>query len=210
MEAKLFRLSQRVGSLSVRATIPGVEVRVDGELIGLTPLEPLLLTDGKHRLEARQPDGLMRAMEVALRGGRSTDVEVEKMGQATGDAPLAAPPRLPPPPLPDALRQEIAKAHYATGTVYFRRNRFHEAVGQFLEAYRLSGRIDLVFNIAHAYEKVDDPGPRSPTTSSTCGPVPTPSRTRTCWRRSPAWSRAWPRSRSAAPSLARRCSSTAS
>ncbi|MSP63216.1 MAG: hypothetical protein EXR72_23325 [Myxococcales bacterium] len=53
---------------------------------------------------------------------------------------------------------EIAKAHFATGLTYYSSERYAQAVKEFLEAYRLTHRADLLYNIARSYEKVDDAG----------------------------------------------------
>ncbi len=53
---------------------------------------------------------------------------------------------------------DIAKAHYTTGQDYFAAGRYQSSVKEFLEAYRLSHKPLLLFNIALCYEKLDDPG----------------------------------------------------
>ncbi len=54
--------------------------------------------------------------------------------------------------------EEIARAHFQTGLTYYDSDRFAPAVKEFLEAYRLSHRPALLFNIARSYEKLDDAG----------------------------------------------------
>ena len=54
--------------------------------------------------------------------------------------------------------QEIAKAHFATGLSYYDTGRYRPAVNEFREAYRLVPRPELLYNIARAYEKVEDAG----------------------------------------------------
>src|SRR2546428_12630625 len=54
--------------------------------------------------------------------------------------------------------EEIARAHFQTGLAYYDSDRFAPAVKEFLEAYRISHRPALLFNIARSYEKLDDAG----------------------------------------------------
>jgi len=58
----------------------------------------------------------------------------------------------------DNADEEIARAHFQTGLSYYDSNRFEPAVKEFLEAYRLSRRPALLYNIGRTYEKLDDPG----------------------------------------------------
>jgi tetratricopeptide (TPR) repeat protein len=58
---------------------------------------------------------------------------------------------------PAGADEEIARAHFATGLSYYGSGRFEPAVREFVEAYRLSHRAELLYNIARAYEKLGDP-----------------------------------------------------
>ncbi len=58
----------------------------------------------------------------------------------------------------DRADDEIARAHFATGVSYYDSGRYDSAVKEFREAYRLSHRPLLLFNIARAYEKMGDAG----------------------------------------------------
>jgi tetratricopeptide (TPR) repeat protein len=51
---------------------------------------------------------------------------------------------------------EAAKAHYAAGSAYYEQANYADAVREFNEAYRLSRRTDLLYNIAICYERLDD------------------------------------------------------
>jgi tetratricopeptide (TPR) repeat protein len=51
---------------------------------------------------------------------------------------------------------ELAKAHYATGQIYYERGRFPDAAREFEEAYRLSGRPELLYNMGKAYDGSSD------------------------------------------------------
>lgn len=62
---------------------------------------------------------------------------------------------------PPAVAQsdDLAKGHYMAGQAYYNQARYAEAVREFQEAYRLSPKPALLYNIAQAYErmgKIDD------------------------------------------------------
>lgn len=50
-----------------------------------------------------------------------------------------------------------ARMHFLAGNSYFTDGRYTEAALQFLDAYRLSGRIELLLNVALSYERADEP-----------------------------------------------------
>jgi len=49
---------------------------------------------------------------------------------------------------------EAAKAHFAAGSAYYEQANYADAVKEFNEAYRLSRRSDLLYNIAVCYERL--------------------------------------------------------
>jgi tetratricopeptide (TPR) repeat protein len=51
--------------------------------------------------------------------------------------------------------QEAAKAHFLAGSAYYDQADYTGAVREFNEAYRLSQRPDLLYNIALAYERLE-------------------------------------------------------
>jgi tetratricopeptide (TPR) repeat protein len=53
---------------------------------------------------------------------------------------------------------ERAQAHFRAGSSYFDQRRFVDAAEQFEEAYRLSGRLPLLLNVATSYERAGRPG----------------------------------------------------
>jgi tetratricopeptide (TPR) repeat protein len=59
----------------------------------------------------------------------------------------------PPPPGADI---ELAKAHFNTGQIYYERGRFPDAAHEFEEAYRLSNRAELLYNMGKAYDGSSD------------------------------------------------------
>jgi tetratricopeptide (TPR) repeat protein len=56
---------------------------------------------------------------------------------------------------PTANDQEAAKAHFMAGSAYYEQANYSDAVKEFTEAYRLSQRPDLLYNIALAYERLE-------------------------------------------------------
>lgn len=57
---------------------------------------------------------------------------------------------------PDPADLELAKAHYRTGELYYERGRFPDAAREFEEAYRLSKKSELLFNMGKSYDGVGD------------------------------------------------------
>ncbi len=51
---------------------------------------------------------------------------------------------------------EAAKAHFAAGSAYYDQANYADAVKEFNEAFRLSKRTDLLYNIAVCYERLND------------------------------------------------------
>src|SRR5215467_8376872 len=56
------------------------------------------------------------------------------------------------------VETDLAKAHFETGLTYYGAGRYKESIREFLEAYRLSPRTELLYNIGRCYERLDDPG----------------------------------------------------
>lgn len=53
-----------------------------------------------------------------------------------------------------AQSDDLAKGHYMAGQAYYNQARYSEAIREFLEAYRLSPKPALLYNIAQAYERM--------------------------------------------------------
>src|SRR5438067_3982141 len=56
---------------------------------------------------------------------------------------------------PTANDQEAARAHFMAGSAYYEQANYADAVKEFSEAYRLSQRPDLLYNLALAYERLE-------------------------------------------------------
>lgn len=64
-----------IATLDVKVSIEGAEVRIDGKLIGRSPLAGALrITEGKHTLEALSPGRTTQLRELELQGATSTEV----------------------------------------------------------------------------------------------------------------------------------------
>src|SRR4051794_39944823 len=57
---------------------------------------------------------------------------------------------------PSATDLELAKAHFHTGQIYYQNGRYPDAAREFEEAYRLSNKADLLFNMGKSYDGVGD------------------------------------------------------
>jgi tetratricopeptide (TPR) repeat protein len=67
------------------------------------------------------------------------------------EAPAAAPSAT-----PTAEDVELAKAHFRTGELNYDRGAFPDAAREFEEAYRLTGRPELLYNMGKSYDGVGD------------------------------------------------------
>lgn len=85
IEDQLMRIAPRVANLTVRTSVAGTEVFVDGESIGKTPLAPLTISEGKHKVEARFAEFPPVVVTATAPGGRTTEVTVEPIKPARGD-----------------------------------------------------------------------------------------------------------------------------
>jgi hypothetical protein len=59
-------------------------------------------------------------------------------------------------PAPGSGDVDIARAHFATGQAYYEHGRFVDAAREFEEAYRLSKRPPLLYNVGKAYDGASD------------------------------------------------------
>lgn len=57
---------------------------------------------------------------------------------------------------PSSADLDLAKAHYKTGELNYDRRKFDDAAKEFEEAYRLSGRPELLYNMGKAYDGAGD------------------------------------------------------
>jgi tetratricopeptide (TPR) repeat protein len=61
-----------------------------------------------------------------------------------------------PQPAPSGDDVDIAKAHFNTGQTYYEHGRFDDAAREFEEAYRLSGKAPLLYNVGKSYDGGND------------------------------------------------------
>lgn len=57
---------------------------------------------------------------------------------------------------PPGTDLELAKAHFRTGEIYYERGRYPDAAREFEEAYRLSQRAELLYNMGKSYDGAGD------------------------------------------------------
>jgi hypothetical protein len=88
-----------VATIDVRVSEDGAEVRVDGRLVGTSPLgAPVRVTEGKHTVEALRPGQPVQLREIDLPGASTLTVELAFPPPPRPDPP--APPPAAPPPAP--------------------------------------------------------------------------------------------------------------
>jgi tetratricopeptide (TPR) repeat protein len=59
-------------------------------------------------------------------------------------------------PSPPAEDVDVAKAHFNTGQINYEHGRFEDAAREFEEAYRLSGKAPLLYNVGKSYDGSND------------------------------------------------------
>lgn len=89
MERKYLELRGKVGELDFLSTTEGARVRVDGKLIGTTPItHAVFVAAGPHSIEAQWPLSLKKA-DVTIDAGKSLRVELSPDSvSATASAPV--------------------------------------------------------------------------------------------------------------------------
>ena len=123
VSAELERQRARIGTLTIRTVPASVDVRVDGKLIGKTPLaEPVLVTAGTHTLEALISGYAPQVRELRVEGMARIELEFRldpvtapetalkpdkpvtspALQPAVVPPPPVAPPATPPAPMPVA------------------------------------------------------------------------------------------------------------
>jgi tetratricopeptide (TPR) repeat protein len=99
----------RIGALTIRTAPPAADLRIDGKLIGKTPLaDPVLVTAGKHTIEALLSGYVPQVREVDVSGRAQIVmdlrldpvVESGAAGTAPAKQPSSAPAPTPTPPTP--------------------------------------------------------------------------------------------------------------
>ncbi len=102
-------LKTKVGSLLIECTTPGVEIGVDGKLVGLAPLaNSVRVTPGNHQVTARHSTGALAMKDVNVLAGT---VETVVLRLRAGVEPVA----VAPPPAPGIdLRAQPAQSASST------------------------------------------------------------------------------------------------
>jgi hypothetical protein len=94
VEGEIEKQTARIGSIAVRTFPDGAELRVDGALVGRTPLQkPVRVTAGRHTvaatLKGRTPE--VRDVEVGGRAEIALELTLEPNADGTATTPASAP-----------------------------------------------------------------------------------------------------------------------
>ena len=101
----------RIGTITVRTEPEGAEIRLDGRLVGTTPLtRPIRATMGAHTIEASLSGRPARVRDVRVAGGGEIDIEIEIATVAAPDASSVVPvaPQVKEPSEPTKTAEAIA------------------------------------------------------------------------------------------------------
>ena len=69
--------AKTVGTLIVKTEVPGIEAKLDGGLVGRTPVADLKLLPGTYNLELSHPDWELASETVTITAGAITETKVE-------------------------------------------------------------------------------------------------------------------------------------
>jgi hypothetical protein len=82
----------RIGSITVRTEPTGADIRLDGRVVGSTPLDhPILVTIGPHTIEATIAGRPSRIRDVQVVGGGELDLEIALEAPPLPEAPKEVP-----------------------------------------------------------------------------------------------------------------------
>ncbi len=96
VEERLETLARKIGKLIVRCNVDGAEVRIDGDLVGTTPLDDTIVVDaGTTRVEVSAAGYVRSAESIILAGGQSHTLEVVLVVQPAATHPTADAPAQP-------------------------------------------------------------------------------------------------------------------
>lgn len=116
IEALIAEQQRRIATVTVRATIAGTVIRVDGIEVGKAPLAaPIELGAGPHNVSATADGYRPWEQPLELGGGEQREVEIRlettdlPTGSTPSDSVVVVPPSLPlpPPPPPDPLAPAV-------------------------------------------------------------------------------------------------------
>ncbi len=83
-------VQEHLGWLDVRASVPGAEVRVDGQLVGTTPLPPFRVSAGSLVLEVGAPGYALETRTVSM-ASKATEVEDVVLTETQAPARVPSP-----------------------------------------------------------------------------------------------------------------------
>ncbi len=79
-----FKLEPDFGWLTIQCAVPGVQVEMDGQPIGKTPLANYPAARGGHRIVLKDPRFLLRGKDVQIERGENEVVELEAVPRRGG------------------------------------------------------------------------------------------------------------------------------
>ena len=124
VQAEIERLSRRIGRLQIETNVEGAQIALDGEVVGIAPIERMWVNVGPHRLDVTAEGHERAGRTIEIAGG--DDVTIELPLTPITVAPAATETRMPAPEIritpstdyaPLALAIGISGALLAGGAV---------------------------------------------------------------------------------------------
>ena len=114
VEEQLAKAMSHFGTVTVKSSVPGAELSVDGDAKQPLPLaKPLRLLEGKHRFVVTAPEREPRSEEVTVVGGKTVELALDPPEPKPDAPPPPKPkPKVPPPPPP---REPLFDAQLGVG-----------------------------------------------------------------------------------------------
>lgn len=102
VKADLQAIAARIGHVRIEVDVDGVEIRVDGAVVGRSPLaEAVALNPGQRKIEGVKTEWLPASAVVLVTGGETTAVKLPMTMLSAQSAPPPPPPTPARPPVPD-------------------------------------------------------------------------------------------------------------
>jgi hypothetical protein len=129
VEKEIKTLSRAVGTLTIKSSIKNVDVKIDGVVVGKTPLaQAVTVNPGAHRVVLGLDGGVEKSVQIAAGNSESVDLDAPAPKEEAAVIAAAAPPPAPmpePAPLPPPAPRRagvpvlpwIATAALAGGTI---------------------------------------------------------------------------------------------
>lgn len=97
VEKELKTLARSVGSLTIKSSVKNADVKIDGVVVGKTPLaQPVAIATGAHKIVLALDGAVEKSVTVAAGSNESVELEVAEAKKKEEPAPVVVAP--PPPP----------------------------------------------------------------------------------------------------------------